>query len=56
MEKNLQQNILEFLSWGCEFKVLVESSINEWIGKAGGEAGKLLRGLQQYWISSSLIN
>jgi transposase len=37
------QNILEFLSWGSEFKVLVESSIKQWIGKAGGEAGRLLR-------------
>lgn len=47
------QNILEFLSWGSEFKVLVESSINQWIGKAGGEAGKLLRSLRdkahQWW-------
>ncbi|MFH7028788.1 MAG: IS66 family transposase [Heteroscytonema crispum UTEX LB 1556] len=47
------QNILEFLSWGSQFKALVESSINQWIGKAGGDAGKLLRSLQdkahQWW-------
>ena len=33
------QNILEFFSWADEFKAKVESSINEWIGKAGGEGG-----------------
>ena len=47
------QNILEFLSWGSEFKPLVESAINQWIGTAGGEAGKLLRSLRdkahQWW-------
>lgn len=47
------QNILEFWSWASEFKALVESSINQWIGKAGGEAGKLLRSLRdkahQWW-------
>jgi transposase len=47
------QNILEFFSWASEFQVKVESSISEWIGKAGGEAGKLLRSLQhkahQWW-------
>lgn len=47
------QNILEFLSWGSQFKALVESSINQWIGKAGGDAGKLLRSLRdkahQWW-------
>jgi transposase len=41
------QNLLGFLSWASEFKAKVESSISEWIGKAGGEAGKLLRSLQQ---------
>lgn len=41
------QDVLEFFSWASEFKTKVESSINEWIGKAGGEAGKLLRSLQQ---------
>ena len=48
-----QQNILYFFGWGSEFKVKVESSIAEWIGKAGGEAGKLLRSLRdkahQWW-------
>lgn len=33
------QDVLEFFSWTSEFKAKVESSINEWIGKAGGEAG-----------------
>lgn len=33
------QDVLEFFSWASEFKLLVESSINQWIGKAGGEAG-----------------
>ncbi|WYL97252.1 MAG: IS66 family transposase [Gloeotrichia echinulata IR180] len=41
------QNILEFFNWASEFQPKVESSISEWIGKAGGEAGKLLRSLQQ---------
>jgi transposase len=41
------QDVLEFFSWASEFKAKVESSINEWIDKAGGEAGKLLRLLQQ---------
>jgi transposase len=47
------QDVLEFFSWVDEFKLLVESSINEWIGKAGGEAGKLIRSLRdkadQWW-------
>jgi transposase len=47
------QDILEFLSWASQFKLLVESSINEWIEKAGGEAGKLIRSLRekahQWW-------
>jgi transposase len=41
------QNILEFFNWASEFQPKVESGISEWIGKAGGEAGKLLRSLQQ---------
>jgi transposase len=48
-----EQNTLDFFSWGPEFKVKVESSINEWIDKAGGEASKLLRSLRekahQWW-------
>ena len=47
------QNILEFFSWADEFKAKVESSISEWIGKAGGEGGKLLRSFpekaHQWW-------
>ncbi len=47
------QNLLEFFGWADEFKAKVESSISEWIGKAGGDAGKLLRSLQhkahQWW-------
>jgi len=39
-------DIIEFLSWGSsEFKAKVESSVNQWIGKAG-EAGFALRSLQ----------
>jgi transposase len=41
------QDVLEFFSWASEFKTKVGSSINEWIDKAGAEAGKLLRSLQQ---------
>lgn len=48
-----EQDILSFFNWGSEFKVKVESSINEWIDKAGGDAGKLLRSLRdkahQWW-------
>jgi transposase len=47
------QNISEFLAWASEFKLKVKSSIDEWIKKAGGEAGKLLRSLRsktdQWW-------
>lgn len=47
------QDILSFFNWGSQFKVKVESSINEWIDKAGGDAGRLLRSLQykahQWW-------
>jgi len=47
------QDILEFLSWTSDFQAKVNSDISEWIGKAGGEAGKLLRSLQekahQWW-------
>lgn len=47
------QNIVEFLSWGYEFRDKVETLIAEWIEKAGGEAGKLLRCLRdkahQWW-------
>ena len=38
---------------GSEFKRKVESSLNQWIGKAGAEAGNLLRSLRdkahQWW-------
>jgi transposase len=48
-----EQDILGFFNWGSQFKEKVESSINEWIDKAGGEAGKLLRSLRdkahQWW-------
>mgnify|MGYP002777049268 CR=1 FL=1 len=48
-----EQDILGFFSWGSQFKEKVESSINEWIDKAGGEALKLLRSLRdkahQWW-------
>lgn len=40
------QNLEEFLSWASEFKPKVESAIDSWIDKAGGEAGKLLRSLR----------
>ena len=47
------QNILEFFSWASDFQAQVKSFISEWIGKAGAEAGKLLRSLQekahQWW-------
>lgn len=47
------QNILEFFSWASDFKAKVQSCISEWTGQAGGEAGKLLRSLQnkahQWW-------
>jgi transposase len=47
------QDILEFLSWGYKFRDKVETKIIEWIEKAGGEAGKLLRCLRdkahQWW-------
>jgi transposase len=47
------QDILKFLSWGYEFRDKVETKITEWIEKAGGEAGKLLRCLRdkahQWW-------
>jgi transposase len=47
------QNILEFFSWASDFQAKVNLYIGEWIGKAGGEAGKLLRSLQnkahQWW-------
>ncbi len=52
---NFQQNqdVLEFFSWADKFKFLVESSIYEWIRKAGGEAGKLIRSVRdkahQWW-------
>jgi transposase len=47
------QDVLEFFSWASEFKLLIESSINQWIGQAGGEALKLIRSLRdkahQWW-------
>ena len=47
------QELSEFLSWSSEFKSKVESSLNQWIGKAGAEAGNLLRSLRdkahQWW-------
>jgi len=47
------QNILEFFSWASDFQAKVNSYISEWISKARGEAGKLLRSLQnkahQWW-------
>ena len=47
------QNLDEFLSWACGFKLKVESAIDSWFDRAGGEAGKLLRSLrkkaEQWW-------
>lgn len=47
------QDVLEFFAWASQFKLLVDCSINKWIGKAGGEAGKLIRSLRdkahQWW-------
>ncbi len=47
------QELSGFLSWSSEFKRKVESSLNQWIGKAGAEAGNLLRSLRdkahQWW-------
>jgi transposase len=47
------QNLREFFAWSSEFKVKVNSLIGEWMGKAGGEGGKLLRSLpcktEQWW-------
>lgn len=47
------QNLSEFFAWASEFKVKVQSSIDEWIALAGGEASKLLRSLRekthQWW-------
>jgi transposase len=47
------QNSREFFNWAWGFKVKVKSSIDEWMKKAGGEAGKLLRSLRdktdQWW-------
>ncbi|BAY49398.1 transposase IS66 [Scytonema sp. HK-05] len=47
------QNSREFFNWAWGFKVKVKSSIDEWMNKAGGEAGKLLRSLpcktDQWW-------
>jgi transposase len=47
------QERLEFLTWASKFKAKVQSSINQWIAQAGGEAGKLLRSLRdkahQWW-------
>jgi transposase len=46
-------NIDSYSNWANQFKSKVQSVINQWIGKAGGEAGKLLRSLQdkahQWW-------
>ena len=41
------QNLDEFLSWTSQFKPKVESTINSWKERAGGEAGKLLRSLRK---------
>jgi transposase len=39
--------------WANQFKSKVQSVIAQWIGKAGGETGKVLRSLQdkahQWW-------
>lgn len=47
------QDLLKFFSWASEFKLLVESSLNQWIGQAGAEAGKLISALRdkadQWW-------
>lgn len=48
-----KQESSDFSSWGTEFPAKVESSLQQWMGKAGGEAGKLLRSLrdkaEQWW-------
>ncbi len=44
---------LAYNDWANQFKSQIQLLINQWIGKAGGEAGKLLRSLrdkaQQWW-------
>jgi len=37
------RNNLTYNHWANQFKSQIQLSINQWIGKAGGEAGKLLR-------------
>jgi|GEM_PF-3793102 len=47
------QDVLELFNWASEFKLLVEFSINQWIGKAGEETNQLIRSLRvkahQWW-------
>jgi transposase len=49
----VHQDKREFGKWAGKFKLLVDSSIQQWIGLAGSRAGKLLRSLQdkahQWW-------
>jgi len=40
------QDVIAYLTWASEFKVRITQSIEQWIGRAGYEAGKLLRSLR----------
>ncbi len=45
--------VLAYSTWASEFRARISQSIEQWIGRAGYEAGKLLRSLrnkaEQWW-------
>ena len=47
------QDVIAYLTWASEFKVRITQTIEQWIGRAGYDAGKLLRSLrdkaEQWW-------
>ena len=47
------QDVSAYQSWAASFKVRITQTIEQWIGRAGYDAGKLLRSLrhkaEQWW-------
>ena len=47
------QDAITFSTWASEFKIRITQTIEQWIGQAGYDAGKLLRSLrdkaEQWW-------
>jgi transposase len=49
------QEPVAYRTWAVEFKSRVQQSLQQWLGKAGYEAGKLLRSLRDDAIAMVVL-